>query len=179
MRELAFECGIAPAFDPTKTPIGSHPKHQKFRAIFDTGATDSVITQKVAIALGLKPIGMTMAYTANGPCKCEVFLVNLHLPNNVGFTQWRVTKQDLPPNTDILIGMDVIGCGDFAVTHKDNKTVFSFRCPSVAKIDFVQENKAAASPVKTSGTASNIGRNWRCPCGSGEKYKNCCGKGKH
>ena len=25
----------------------------------------------------------------------------------------------------------------------------------------------------------NIGRNDKCPCGSGKKYKNCCGKNVH
>ena len=27
-------------------------------------------------------------------------------------------------------------------------------------------------------TASKVGRNERCPCGSGKKYKACCGKKK-
>ncbi|MBR5909010.1 MAG: SEC-C domain-containing protein [Schwartzia sp.] len=26
--------------------------------------------------------------------------------------------------------------------------------------------------------SEHIGRNDPCPCGSGKKYKNCCGKGK-
>jgi preprotein translocase subunit SecA len=26
--------------------------------------------------------------------------------------------------------------------------------------------------------SNNIGRNDLCPCGSGKKYKNCCGKNK-
>ena len=36
-------------------------------------------------------------------------------------------------------------------------------------------------PIVIQGTASKeetIGRNSPCPCGSGKKYKNCCGKGK-
>jgi hypothetical protein len=38
--------------------------------------------------------------------------------------------------TDVLIGMDIISRGDFALTHKEGKTVFSFRYPSLATIDF-------------------------------------------
>ncbi len=38
---------------------------------------------------------------------------------------------------------------------------------------------AEAKPVKkTPARAEHIGRNDPCPCGSGKKYKNCCGKGK-
>ncbi len=34
--------------------------------------------------------------------------------------------------------------------------------------------KAAATPIKRE--APKVGRNEPCPCGSGKKYKNCCGK---
>ena len=38
---------------------------------------------------------------------------------------------------------------------------------------------AEAKPVKKApARAEHIGRNDPCPCGSGKKYKNCCGKGK-
>ncbi|MBR5163573.1 MAG: preprotein translocase subunit SecA, partial [Schwartzia sp.] len=38
---------------------------------------------------------------------------------------------------------------------------------------------AEAKPVKKAPVRSeHIGRNDPCPCGSGKKYKNCCGKGK-
>ncbi len=171
LRELPFDCHIALAFDPATTPVDKHPKLQRFRAIFDTGATNCVITQKIVDACGLKPISMAVVKTANGEHNCEVYLVNIGLPNRVAFTNWRVTKQELPPNTDVLIGMDIIGAGDFAVTHKDKKTVFSFRYPSSARIDFVEEyNKP--KPVFA---ASSQGRNTRCACGSGKKFKNCCG----
>ncbi|MEA2940598.1 MAG: hypothetical protein QOD09_1127 [Bradyrhizobium sp.] len=178
LRELAFECDLAPAFDPSATPEDKHPVHQKFRAIFDTGATNCVITQKVVDALGLKPISMAISETANGRCTCEVYLVNFRLPNTVRFAQWRVTKQDLPSKTDVLIGMDIIGCGDFAVTQKDGKTAFSFRVPSVARIDFVAENAARAKGKPVFATPS-LGRNDRCYCGSGKKFKNCHGRGLH
>jgi len=34
----------------------------------------------------------------------------------------------------------------------------------------------ARAPAGTSGSARKVGRNAPCPCGSGKKYKNCCGK---
>lgn len=37
---------------------------------------------------------------------------------------------------DVVIGMDVICNGDFAITNQDDKTTFSFRIPSEVEIDF-------------------------------------------
>jgi preprotein translocase subunit SecA len=38
------------------------------------------------------------------------------------------------------------------------------------------DGEAVKEPVVNKGP--EIGRNDPCPCGSGKKYKNCCGKGK-
>ena len=38
------------------------------------------------------------------------------------------------------------------------------------------DGEAVKEPVVNNGP--EIGRNDPCPCGSGKKYKNCCGKGK-
>ncbi|MBQ2342967.1 MAG: SEC-C domain-containing protein [Acidaminococcaceae bacterium] len=38
------------------------------------------------------------------------------------------------------------------------------------------EEEAVKQPVVNKGP--EVGRNDPCPCGSGKKYKNCCGKGK-
>ena len=45
---------------------------------------------------------------------------------------------------DVLIGMDIITQGDFAVTNLGGKTKFSFRIPSQASINFVTEDQEAA-----------------------------------
>ena len=36
--------------------------------------------------------------------------------------------------------------------------------------------EAAAQPAAPKKAAAKVGRNDPCPCGSGKKYKNCCGK---
>ncbi len=33
------------------------------------------------------------------------------------------------------------------------------------------------APVEQAKKANAVGRNDPCPCGSGQKYKKCCGKG--
>ena len=42
---------------------------------------------------------------------------------------------------DVLIGMDIITLGDFAITNFGGKTVMSYRYPSVCTIDFAKEDK--------------------------------------
>jgi predicted aspartyl protease len=160
LKTLAF---VSAAFDPKILP---HPSQVQFDAIWDTGATNSAISQKVVDACGLKPIGMAQVHTANGIRNSEVYLINIALPNGVGFAAGRVTKADMG-STDVLIGMDIISQGDFAVTNKDGKTCFSFRCPSSTTIDFSKTEPAHSNKQ---------GRNEKCACGSGEKFKKCCGK---
>jgi hypothetical protein len=161
---LNTPAGISRAFH-LKGPQ-PHPVYSNFQAIWDTGATGSVISERVVNACGLQPTGMTKAQTASGECICPVFMINLLLPNNVTFQNWKVSKMDMGLHTDVLIGMDIIGLGDFAVTHADGKTCFSFRVPSSKKIDFVAEHHLALK--------NRVGRNEPCPCGSGKKFKNCC-----
>jgi len=38
-----------------------------------------------------------------------------------------------------MIGIDIIGMGDFAVTNGDSKTTLSFRIPSSRQIDFAPD----------------------------------------
>ena len=40
----------------------------------------------------------------------------------------------------------------------------------------LEQAKAAGGPAGTKKVAKKVGRNDPCPCGSGKKYKNCCGK---
>ncbi len=82
---------------------------------------------------------MATVHHAQGSSLVETFLVNIGLPNNVGIPGIPVSRSVLPSEADILVGMDIISLGDFAVTNHDGLTKFSFRVPSVDHIDFVEE----------------------------------------
>ena len=98
-----------------------------------------MITQKVVDACGLKPSGITQVHGVHGPEYVETFLVNVALPGQVMIPGLRVSLAKQLPEADILIGMDVIVHGDFAVTNADAVTKFSFRVPPVEHIDFVED----------------------------------------
>lgn len=166
-RVLSSTVAIAPAFDPSTLTAEQPSPFKQYKSIWDTGATASVITEKVVNELGLQPISMTQVHHVHGQALAEVYLINIGLPNNVAFAGIRVTKGILS-DVDALIGMDIIAQGDFAVSNFNGKTVFSFRMPSTECIDFTGKIPQTALP--------KIGRNDPCPCGSGKKFKKCCGK---
>lgn len=169
---------VAQAFDPIKTPKSQYPPGKNYRAIWDTGATNTVISPRVVSECSLKPIGMVNMNTANGVLPSHTYLINMILPNKAGFSNVKVSESEhIVGNFDLLVGMDIIGAGDFAVTHHDGKTTFSYRTPSHQCIDFVQDAKQppVAEPVRHTGP--KVGRNDPCPCNSGKKYKKCCGRG--
>ena len=116
---------------------GTQPPVVGFQAIWDTGATLSVITQAVVDKCDLKPTGMTHVASVHGEQDVETYLVNIALPNKVTVTGVTATKGILKGDVHILIGMDVIATGDFAVTNHGGFTQFSFRYPSQEHIDFV------------------------------------------
>ena len=139
---LRSPVGISEAFSPESGD--QQPKIFEFKGIWDTGASGSVISQNVVSKLNLELIDTQKVHTANGERLSNVYLVNIYPPNRVAFAGVRVTDGDLF-ETDILIGMDIITSGDFAVTNMGGKTCMSFQIPSVRKIDFVKEIRKASS----------------------------------
>jgi len=169
---LSNEVIITKAFSPPKSEsisLGDYD-HKKYNAIWDTGATGSVITKKVVQEFDLKPVGMVEVHTASGINTANTYLVNIWLPNKVLVYNLKVTEGKITGQYEVLIGMDIISRGDFAVTNYNGRTVFTFRFPSVGCIDFVK-NSYQEKPVKAN---KKVGRNDPCPCGSGKKYKYCC-----
>ena len=137
---LTNKCHVSQAFDPSDQTTAAAPTPVEFEAIWDTGATGSVITQPVVDACNLQPITMVRVHGVHGEDMAEVYLVNIYLPNHVAFMNMHVTKGKLPGNACLLIGMDIINQGDFAVTNLGGLTKFSFRFPSQTHIDFVAEH---------------------------------------
>jgi predicted aspartyl protease len=115
-------------------------KISPYQGIWDTGASNSVITKKVIDELGLQPISKVKVHTASGEYDSDVFLVNVVLPGNVAVAGVRVTEGKIS-GADTLIGMYIINMGDFSITNYNNKTTMSFRTPSLYEIDYVKETR--------------------------------------
>jgi len=141
VRELKNEISVSEAYDPQSGAPA--PITANFICVWDTGSTDTVITSKIVNSLNLKPSGRAIVKTVGqntGYSEHEVdtYLVNIILPNKVGFVGIRVSEGGLE-ESDVLIGMDIICRGDFAISNWNGKTCWTFRYPSIEKIDFVKE----------------------------------------
>ena len=121
----------------TDVAIASHPSAMtaflSVKALWDTGATFSVISRDKVAELGLVPVDFSQAYTANGWYETPVYRIDLFLPNGPLIKGLRVSQSDLMV-CDMLIGMDVISLGDLPLTN-NGKTVFKFAIPPESNKD--------------------------------------------
>ena len=141
VRELKNDIFVSDAYKPE--PDVPPPPREKFVCIWDTGATNTVITKMVVNGLNLQPSGRTVVRTVGqgsdfNEYEVNTYLINLFLPNNVVVAAVPVSEGGIA-GADILIGMDIIAMGDFAITNCEGQACWTFRMPSVEEIDFVKE----------------------------------------
>ena len=151
LEPISFTMTVDRKVGVLKTPIGIYTTdgfNKSFKgikkhyiALWDTGSTMTVISDELASKLNLDPVGEMVAETAGGRYVAKKYVVSLHLPNRLNIENVIISSGKLGPGIDILIGMDIITLGDFAITNYNNKTVFSFRFPSCEVIDFVKNKK--------------------------------------
>ncbi|MEO8515633.1 MAG: retropepsin-like aspartic protease [Flavobacterium sp.] len=140
MNQLKTQCGVSEIVDlKDKTNL---PVINQYEAIWDTGATGTVITSKVANDLGLKPTGKITSNHAGGSSQVNTYLINVYLPNGISIVGVKVIEAVLSGNTEMLIGMDIISLGDFAFTNFNGEACFSFRMPSIKQIDYCEKAEA-------------------------------------
>jgi hypothetical protein len=132
-REIATPCEIGPSC-PGGRQFTAYP--QQFMAVWDTGAVQTTITEDLAKKLGLCKISEHMVDGVTGSALCNTYLIALALPNGMLIPEIEVSDCVGNIGCDVLIGMDVIGMGDFAVCNAQGNTTFSFRVPSIAVVNF-------------------------------------------
>ena len=109
-------------------------------AQWDTGATNTCISEEIAIKYKLKPVSMVQSKTPSGILNAPVYFIDIILNNEVIFRNWRVMGSKIgAQGIDVLIGMDIISQGDFAISNFNVKTQFSFRLPSQQEVDYRED----------------------------------------
>lgn len=110
------------------------------KAQWDTGATGTCISRELATKIGLAPIGVQIVQTPSGSAILNTYLVNLILNDEVIIKDLCVMDSEIgKQGIDVLIGMDVISIGDFAVSNFEGKTHFSFRIPSQEHVEYKRD----------------------------------------
>ena len=116
-----------------ESTIGAFP----VKAQWDTGATATCISKKLVEKLNLLPTGKVRVSTPSGTGIMNKYIINLILNNEVRIQNLIVMDSEIGnQGIDVLIGMDIISIGDFAVSNYNGKTQFSFRLPSQEHIEF-------------------------------------------
>lgn len=142
-----IQCSVSVSFPEILLMKGQPSNIDSCIAIWDTGATNSAITELQAKKLNLIPTGIKMVSGLGGTIPKKTYLIDIILPNSVRIPNLSVTELDNPKNEKgeivdsfgILIGMDIISMGDFAINNYEGKTTMSFRIPSMVKHDYVRE----------------------------------------
>ena len=124
----------------TKVTIKYNNNSLETTALWDTGATNTCISEDVVRDLSMIPTGKKNMHTASEIKEFNTYLLDVVLTNNVVVQDIEVCDSDIgKQGLGMLIGMDIILLGDFAISNYNNKTTFTFRTPSKEKIDFVKQ----------------------------------------
>ena len=171
-RAIITDVYVSDSVSPVETPpTGEEPNAHKCRGLWDTGATNSVISKRLVDKLKIPAVSKVPINGVNGRFTTTTHVIDLWLPNYFVVRRVNVSMGIFSPDFDVLIGMDIISKGDFSISNYNGQTVFSFRSPSMADTDYVRQ-----LTLVEQNHVNKISRNAPCPCGSGRKYKNCCGK---
>ena len=121
-------------------PRGLPLKPVEVRAMWDTGSTGCCVIEKLAKALNLISIASLDLTSANGSKPANVYLLDIFFPDNTRAKN--VVAAEIIPSGEfeIIIGMNIIARGDFALSNDQGKTVLAFRLPSAhSPIDFSEQ----------------------------------------
>lgn len=142
---LVSKCWIYKAWTPDDN--SPPPPRMQYDALWDTGAMQSLVTQRVVDDLGLNAESYTKVFHVGGAASnVPRYFINLVVLTDIHFPNLQVVHGRFP-GTDVIIGMDIINRGDFAVSNRNDATSFSFRIPSVADFDFAAEDNLPGSNV--------------------------------
>lgn len=130
--QIISNCAIAKDMTSPLNP-------RTYKVLWDTGASGTSISSKVVHELGLRQIGSYVVNHAGGRMVARSYHIALILPTMYCIDCLEVEEVSMN-GVDVIIGLDVISLGDFAITREGDHCVFSFRTPSQKTIDFVIEN---------------------------------------
>jgi len=123
--------------DATIAPI-------KTTGLWDTGTTRTCIKPWISKQLNLRLLtAQTQLIGIGGEIDPHIAFVNIRLMCDIEIQSCPVYVTDMPGFADVLIGMDIISKGNFALCNIDNKTSFSFIVPPYPEpVDFTTKTNA-------------------------------------
>jgi hypothetical protein len=137
VNKLATRVNILPIASSDKTlcnmPI-------EVNALWDTGTTLTFIKPEIRDRLKLRMVRVDSPASIaglGGLVKADFTIVSIFLTSNFAIEYCPAYVVDFPVKFDMVIGIDIINMGDFAVCNTENKTSFSFVVPPLSdRINF-------------------------------------------
>lgn len=119
----------------------------RVKSIWDTGATFTFIKPELRDRLKLRMVNSGSSTSIAGIGKyihqADYTVLSIRVWENFEINWCPVYVLDFSVDVDIIIGMDIIGMGDFAVCNANNETSFSFAIPPFPdRINFTERAKA-------------------------------------
>ena len=109
-------------------------------ALWDTGAGISAITPEIQKRLKATTIDKKAISGIHNTQIVDVVYITLELPNHVIKKNMKVVVCNITSNVGMILGMDIISMGDFAISNGNNQTLISFAVPPFKeKIDFSKQ----------------------------------------
>lgn len=106
--------------------------------LWDTGASHSSVSKETADILGLSSLGETSVISTHGEALANFYMVSLNLPDLLFLPKVRVNECATNDIFGVIIGMDIISKGDFALTNVNGVSTFSFCVPGMETIDYTE-----------------------------------------
>jgi len=106
-------------------------------ALWDTGASISAITPEIQKQLKATTIDRKAISGIHSTQIVDVVYITIELPNHVIKKNIEVVVCNITSNVGMILGMDIISIGDFALSNGNDQTLISFAVPPFEeKIDF-------------------------------------------
>lgn len=107
------------------------------KALWDTGSSDSVISSNLVKRLKIHSVGKAKINSSGSTYQSRLYEITLLLAEQQPINLYVTESHQLDKSgIDMLIGLDIIGLGDFALSTYDGTICLSFRMPSKGLIDF-------------------------------------------
>ena len=116
------------------TPIylrkhGTNQEHP-CKAVWDTGATGSMISASMAKKLALAPTGITQISGVHGVNNAKCYLVDVVFGNGFCIPSVKVAEAADTGGFELLVGMDVINRGVMLIDGSKGKLTVRFQLPT-------------------------------------------------
>jgi hypothetical protein len=135
-----YEVSSFDGFLITDEAIINDNKLIPIKALWDTGSSESVISNNLANKLNLCSIGSALLNGTSLSCKTNIYEVVLLLAKKQQIILHVTGSSQIGDNNiDLLIGLDVISMCDFVISTDNKNLCMSVRFPSQGSIDFTKD----------------------------------------